>query len=84
MFRKIINNFDKRMKIFEHMKSKNLNISENEKSVLKILYEYFKLYPNEYFYSEEEWFYDKNNIERIYFENPYDSKWCYRNPKEKR
>ena len=60
------------------------DISENEKSVLKILYEYFKLYPNEYFYSEEEWFYDKNNIERIYFENPYDSKWCYRNPKEKR
>lgn len=52
------------------------SISGCEDMILRILYEYFKIYPDDYFYNEMSWYYDKNDIIKIYESSSWDD-WCY-------
>ena len=53
--------------------------SDSEYSILKILHEYFRIHPDEYFYSEEDWFYTMEDIEKIYEKDDW-YHWCYKKP----
>ena len=55
------------------------DLSDNEDSVLKILHEYLQIHPDEYFYTEENWFYNKDDIEKIYESGKW-LHWCYKKP----
>lgn len=55
------------------------DLSDSEDSVLKILHEYFHIHPDEYFYSEEDWFYTMEDIEKIYEKDDW-YHWCYKKP----
>lgn len=57
------------------------DLCDSEDSTLKILHEYLKIHPDEYFYAEEDWYYDKNAIDNI-FESGKWHHWCYKNPKD--
>lgn len=57
------------------------DLCDSEESVLKILHEYFHIHPDEYFYAEEDWFYDKETIDRIYESGEW-YHWCYRKPRK--
>ena len=55
------------------------DISECEETLIRLLYEYFKYYPEDYFYDEFEWHYNKENINKIY-KSKNIAGWCYRKP----
>ena len=55
------------------------DISGCEETLIRLLYEYFKYYPDDYFYDEFEWHYNKENIDKIHNSQNY-SGWCYRKP----
>ena len=55
------------------------DLSDSEDSVLKILHEYLQIHPDEYFYAEENWFYNKDNIEKIHESGKW-FHWCYKKP----
>lgn len=83
-------NSDFCMYIFEKPEPKYMDddgfswISPNlysEDSILKILHEYFQIHPDEYFYTEEDWFYNKKDIEKIYKSGKW-YHWCYKNPQK--
>lgn len=57
------------------------DIFDSEDSILKILHMYLKIHPDEYFYAETDWFYDKDDIDRIYKSSEW-YHWCYRKPKK--
>lgn len=57
------------------------DIFDSEESILKILHQYLNIHPDEYFYAEENWFYDKEIIDRIYESNEW-YHWCYRKPEK--
>ncbi|MBQ8942030.1 MAG: hypothetical protein IJ062_09335 [Firmicutes bacterium] len=50
-----------------------------EEILLKILHEYFKFYPDDFFYNELEWYYDKNIISKIIASSDQKN-WCYIKP----
>lgn len=55
-------------------------VSGNENVVFKFVYEYLKLNPNDYFWFEDEFafnYQDMSNLSKL----PFDSEWCYKNPK---
>ena len=55
------------------------DISGSEDMILKILYEYFKVNPNDYFYNILDWYYTKKEIDRIYNSDDWED-WPYKNP----
>lgn len=55
------------------------DLCDCEDSVLKILYKYFRLHPAEFFYAEEDWYYTKKEIDRIYNSDDWED-WPYKNP----
>ncbi len=55
------------------------DISEREETLIRLLYEYFKYYPDDYFVDEFDRHYNKNNIDVIY-KNKNRSGWCYKKP----
>jgi len=55
------------------------DISGSEDMILKILYEYFKVNPNDYFYNILDWYYKKKEIDRIYNSDDWED-WPYKNP----
>lgn len=59
------------------------NFSEHEDMLLKFAYEYFKRFPDDFFYDELDWYYTKADIDAI-VEKPYDWRWCYRRPEGNR
>ena len=42
------------------------DLCDSEESVLKILHEYSRIHPDEFFYAENDWFYTMDDIKRIY------------------
>lgn len=56
------------------------DITDREDMILKFLHKYFKYYPNDYFNNEMEWFYTKEDIDRIYDGSDWEY-WCYKKPK---
>lgn len=56
-------------------------IYKNERIVLNLLHEYFKLNPQLIAWIEEDWFYTLYDLEKI-INRPYDENWCYKNPNE--
>ena len=57
------------------------DLFDSEDSILKILHEYFQIHPDEYFYTEEDWFYNKKDIEKIYKSGKW-YHWYYKNPQK--
>jgi hypothetical protein len=55
------------------------DLCDSEDSILKILHEYLRIHPDEYFYAEEDWFYTQKDIERIYESKDW-FHWCYKKP----
>ena len=55
------------------------DLCDSEYSILKILHEYFRIHPDEYFYYEEDWFYTMEDIEKIYEKDDW-YHWCYKKP----
>lgn len=55
------------------------DVSGSEDMILKILYEYFKVNANDYFFDEMDWFYTKKEIDKIYHSNDWQD-WLYKNP----
>lgn len=55
------------------------DLSDSEESVLKILHEYSRIHPDEYFYAENDWFYTMDDIKRIYESKEW-YHWCYKRP----
>lgn len=51
----------------------------SEDSVLKMLHKYFHLHPSDFFYAEEDWFYTKAVVDKIYESGEW-YHWCYKNP----
>lgn len=47
--------------------------------ILKILYEYFKDNPSDFFYDDFKWFYTKEDIDKIYNSSDWED-WCYKKP----
>lgn len=50
-----------------------------EELVLRFLYEYFQLNPEDYFWNDNKWCYTLRDIERI-CRLPFDENWGYKNP----
>lgn len=55
------------------------DLFDSEDSILEILHEYLQIHPDEYFYAEENWFYNKDNIEKIHESGKW-FHWCYKKP----
>ena len=55
------------------------DISGSEDMILKILYEYFKVHPNDYFFDDLDWYYTKKEIDIIYNSDDWED-WPYKNP----
>ncbi len=55
------------------------DISGRIDMILKFLHKYFKYYPNDYFNNELDWFYTKEDIDRIYNGSDWEY-WCYKKP----
>ncbi len=55
------------------------DISDSEDMLLRILYEYFKVHPNDYFFDDLDWYYTKKEIDRIYNSDDWED-WPYKNP----
>ena len=55
------------------------DLCDSEDSILKILHEYLRIHPDEYFYAEDDWFYTQKDIERIYESKDW-FHWCYKKP----
>lgn len=55
------------------------DLFDSEDSILEILHEYLQIHPDEYFYTEENWFYNKDDIEKIYESGKW-LHWCYKKP----
>ncbi len=54
------------------------DISGSEDMILKILYEYFKVNPNDYFFDDLDWYFTKKEIDRIYNSDDWED-WPYKN-----
>ncbi len=55
------------------------DVSGSEDMILKILYEYFKVHPNDYFFDVLDWYYTKKEIDIIYNSDDWED-WPYKNP----
>ena len=53
------------------------DISECEEMILLFLKEYFKYYPNDYFYNELDWYYTKKDIDEAFKKGDF-HEWCYK------
>lgn len=52
-----------------------------EELVLRFIYEYLKLNPEDYFWvADYDWVYSWEDMQKIKFQ-PYDPDWCYKSPK---
>lgn len=51
----------------------------NEEILLKFSYEFIKIYKDIKLWTEFDWFYELNDLEKI-IEKPFDNEWCYKNP----
>ena len=51
----------------------------NEEILLKFCYEFIKIYKDIKLWTEFDWFYELNDLEKI-IKNPFDNEWCYKNP----
>lgn len=58
------------------------DITNSEESILKICYEYFKIFPKEFFWAEESWFYTKDDIDNSFKFGDCEY-WCYKKPRLK-
>ena len=47
-----------------------------EDMLLRFVYEYMKLSPNDIFYDELDWYYTKADIDKI-VSNSFNKNWCY-------
>ncbi|WP_145413128.1 hypothetical protein [Paenibacillus xylanexedens] len=58
------------------------DIYGSQELILHFMYEYLKLNPDDYFWiADNDWVYRWEDILRLK-SSPYDSDWCYRNPKD--
>lgn len=56
------------------------NVRDYEELAFKFVYEYLKLNPNDYFWFEDDYAFNFEDMERL-SKLPFDSNWCYKNPK---
>ncbi|WP_160673127.1 hypothetical protein [Clostridium sp. C8-1-8] len=57
------------------------NISDREELVFNFIYEYLKLNPKDYFWVDSyEWVFSLDDMEKLR-KLPFDSEWCYKDPK---
>ena len=55
------------------------DISGRERLLLEFFRRYFKLFPEDVFM--EEYFYTKDDIDKVYAKVPWNENWCYEDPK---
>ncbi|MGZ7442189.1 hypothetical protein [Paenibacillus sp. TH7-28] len=53
----------------------------NEEILLKFSYHFIKAYKDIKLWTEFDWFYELDDLEKI-IRNPFDNEWCYKNPKD--
>lgn len=56
------------------------DIADCEKLVLDFLVKFFENHPDVIFYDELDWYYTKEDIEKIYSLNNIPEDWCYKRP----
>lgn len=55
------------------------SISHGPIMTLRILYDYFKFFPNDYFYTDDNIFFTKKDIEKVYNSSKWEG-WYYSKP----
>ena len=55
------------------------NMLRREKTLLEFLYRYFILFPEDVFWGD--YFYTKDDIDKVYAKVPWNENWCYEDPK---